>query len=197
MRNWWIAANAIGAGTGFGLAAPLLIGWLNPWNEALFGLVVGLVLGPAQLAVVWQRLRQAGWWLLATSGGWLLGSGLYGLAALFTGSGYGLIFETAITRPLVGAVNGAFYGATCGIMMGAAQWLVLRRSYAVRWWPLRSALAWAAAGAIVLGLGLGALFEPLLLALQASFAFGALVSCLLGGIAGGAAAGAINPWPLR
>jgi hypothetical protein len=133
--NWtlwieWVGATAIGWLLG-GLVLPEL---------ALFS--IGLVTGILQWVVLRQRLRQAGWWILASTVGW---TASWGIVLALVPQGIGIL-----TEPLVGAA------------MGTLQWLVLRRQLRqAGWWIVISILAWTVAltglaGQVLVGAVVGA-----------------------------------------
>jgi hypothetical protein len=117
--NWtlwieWLGATAIG----------WLLGALVLPELALFS--VGLVMGILQWVVLRQRLRQAGWWILASAVGW---TASWGIALALAPQGIGML-----TEPLVGAA------------MGTLQWLVLRQQLRqAGWWIVISILGWTVA----------------------------------------------------
>jgi hypothetical protein len=133
--NWtlwieWLGASAIG----------WLLGALLLPELALFS--VGLVMGILQWVVLRQRLRQAGWWILASAAGW---SGGWGITLALAPQGIGIL-----TEPLLGAA------------MGTLQWLVLRRQLRqAGWWIVISSLGWTVAltglaGQVLVGAVVGA-----------------------------------------
>ena len=85
--------------------------------------VAGVVIGMLQWVVLRQRIRQAGWWILASAGGWATGG----------------VFVATVLSPEVGVPVGTVLGAA----MGASQWLILQRQlYRAGWWVIVSTLAW-------------------------------------------------------
>lgn len=107
----WIVANGIGWAIGL----------------PLFGLLM-IIVGVAQWLLLRRHLPQSGYWLVATTGGWL--------------AAYLLLGSWAVTDPL-GYPPGAnllLFGLA-GALVGTAQWLALRRSSYQSWW-------WIAASAI-------------------------------------------------
>jgi hypothetical protein len=157
MSIWlrWVVANVVGEIVGFGLAAAvggLVVLTLRGLNGAvafaagvvglvLIGTIEGAAVGQAQwlaLRPSLPRLAQRRW-LLATIAGaivaWGTGMGL-GTAA---GDSQGLAESTQAT--IVGAV---VIGIVAGVLLSAAQWLVLRRLVAhAGWWVPAHAAAWA------------------------------------------------------
>ena len=83
-----------------------------------------MIMGMAQWLVLRARIRRAGWWIIASAVGWVVG----------------LAVITVASPSAAGAVFGAVLGATTG----TAQWLVLRLSvYQAGWWIVISILGWA------------------------------------------------------
>jgi serine/threonine-protein kinase len=131
----------------------------------LTGLAVGLILGVVQWATLMQRTHRIGVeWLLATmvawTAGWLVG---WPIAwRFFGGLGFGPAF--------------AGIGAIVGFMVGAAQWLILRRLvYRAGWWILVTCVAWS-------------------IALAVSYTYGGLAGGFLTGILAAAITGGVLVW---
>lgn len=87
--------------------------------------MVGLLTGVLQHALLRRYLPRMGWWVLATTGGWLLGMLLF----LITGGNrflnLGLMF------------------LVMGLAIGIAQWLLLRRQLSQpSWWIVANAVGW-------------------------------------------------------
>ena len=100
------------------------LGWLFGW--ALLGEIgIGLVTGTLQWFILRELVLQAGWWILASALGWA----------------GGLVLIVLVLPPEAGVLGAILVGA----IIGAAQWLVLRRwVYGAGWWVPISALGWAA-----------------------------------------------------
>ncbi len=99
-------------------------GWLFGWLlwPALALVTAGVLAGAVQWAVLVHRIPKAWRWILASTGGWLVG----------------------VAMVLVAAGTGVFAGLLIGTITGAAQWLLLRREIQwAGWWIAISALAWA------------------------------------------------------
>jgi hypothetical protein len=126
----WVGATAVGW---------LLGGFLLP-QLALFS--VGVVMGILQWVVLRQYLRQAGWWILASTVGWSVG---WGTTIAVVPLEIGIL-----TEPLLGAA------------VGMLQWLVLRRQLRqAGWWIVVSTLGWTVAlagltGQLLVGAVVGA-----------------------------------------
>jgi len=119
----------------------------------------------------WLILRQwfprAGWWILASGVGSMLGFLLTGLGLAPADTGSGIVRERII--PTL-----AFCGA--GATVGTLQWLVLRNWISrAGWWVLASAASWWGAAWV-----------------YALLTRGNDVNLLLGGIASGAFSGAVT-----
>lgn len=109
--GWWMAANGLGIPLGFAAANLLqrLLLWSGPSlldQAAGFG-IPGVLVGMAQWLVLRSHFRKAGWWVLISTAGWLLGGCLiwvidlqlpafneiltsYTLVGLIIGTGTGL-----------------------------------------------------------------------------------------------------------
>jgi hypothetical protein len=129
----WVVSFWIGWGFA-SLALPLMgktasdsLGW---WTV---GGLLGLWVGAPQWLLLRKRLPDARMWLLATVVGGVLGAELGWLAAPQVLQ-YGVGVETL----------GAWM--VTGLVVGVAQWLVLRRSVSLAtWWAAISALCWVLA----------------------------------------------------
>jgi hypothetical protein len=126
----WVLVTTLGWATGYVLSG--LVTGLE------FG--VGLVLGIAQWIVLRSLVRQASWWIVASAVGWALGY--------------------MVATKVLPAVAVVLHGAVIGAIIGAMQWLVLRRwAQRAAWWIAISALGWAVGpilGASLVGAGVGA-----------------------------------------
>ena len=164
----WILASVIGFGVGGAIGYAIILG-LNT-TPVIVGLGFGAVFGAAGGTMQWLILRRlitgAGWWVLATSGGFALA----GIAALVVSMNLGAN----------SLVAGIAFVATFGVFGGIMQWLILRRQ-GVR------ADQWLLATLLGLFLGFAMGFSAIVL----SPTFNALVMALFG--AGfGAGSGAIT-----
>jgi hypothetical protein len=110
---------------------------------------VGLVTGLLQYLLLRRYLQRMGWWIAATTLGWLLGHiggrllscTLYGTLDIDS-----IWFETLVT-------------ALVGGSMGLAQWLVLHQCVRhAAWWILANVLGWG-----VLGWGAAALSSQMVI----------------------------------
>ncbi len=96
--------------------------------------MVGLVTGALQYALLRRYLPRMGWWVLATTGGWLLGM----LWFLLTGGNRSL-------KP------GLMF-LVMGLAIGIAQWLLLRRRLSQPgWWIVANVIGWGLLALITAG----------------------------------------------
>ncbi|MDQ1739008.1 MAG: hypothetical protein QOE53_660 [Pseudonocardiales bacterium] len=144
-RTWWNSSTArwLVTFTGFplgGFAATLIVGPVdNPGSAVLGGLITGSVLGAVQAWGLGPHRPPAGQWIAATALGLMAGLGVAAAA---------VDYESSLTA-LLGQ------GAICGLAVGAAQALVLRRRIgrlAVAW-PFALAAAWATGWAVTHSIG--------------------------------------------
>jgi hypothetical protein len=132
----WAFASGLGGAVGFALADAVL----HTFSEALyrataeiviFGLL-GASMGTLQWLVLRRHFSQAGWWVAASA----VGGTLVGIGGAFYGS------KVQVNLVIV-------YGLV-GIILGALQWLVLRRRISRSgWWMVVSVLGWALAVPVV------------------------------------------------
>ncbi len=125
------------------------------------GALVGTVVGVAQWLVLRRRVARAGWWVLATAVGWLVGMAVCG-------------FVDEVLDWTVWYVS----GAAGGVVVGVAQWLVLRRRVArAGWWVLPTV-----ASGVVVWFGLLMAFEinVFLSVVVLEAVFGALYGAITG-----------------
>jgi len=132
----WVLASGLGGAVGFALAEAVLHilseALSNAMTEiAIFGLI-GAAMGTLQWLVLRRNLAQAGWWVAASA----VGGTLFGIGGASFGS------EVQIHLAIL-------YGLM-GIILGALQWLVLRRQVSRSgWWMVGSLLGWALAVQVV------------------------------------------------
>jgi purine nucleosidase/pyrimidine-specific ribonucleoside hydrolase len=87
--------------------------------------MVGLLTGVLQYALLRRYQPRMGWWVLATTGGWLLGMLLF----LITGGNRSL--------------NLGWMFLVMGLAIGVAQWLLLRRRLSQPgWWMIANVVGW-------------------------------------------------------
>lgn len=207
-RFWrdWIAANALGELLGLGVAVVIAIGVaqahpLPPGEEILIvtaaflviGAYEGAIVGAAQWLVLrrWLPALRAKDWIAATVAGaviaWMLGRIPSALADWNDGSGGAGQAEPGTAMILL---LSAAAGAALGLILGAAQWVVLRDHVRrAGLWIGANALAWAA------GMPLIFLAAGIPTAHTSALAIGALVLVTVG--VTGAVVGAIEGAFLR
>ncbi|MEQ9356079.1 hypothetical protein [Coleofasciculus chthonoplastes] len=112
------------------------------------GIIGGTIIGFAQWLVLRRHLSAAWWWIIVSFLGW----GVMGL------SSFGVIgwFAPRTMRLFPRLVYGVVDGATLGLILGMAQWWVLRQYVSKAWgWIFANSLYWSislAVGWIVGGL---------------------------------------------
>ena len=152
-RTWlsWVAASTAGIVLGFVLLYGLifaakavapdvnedrLLGWaLLP--------VLGTTLGAAQWILLRRRLRHAGWWIPATTGGWIV--------VMAAGALVMRLLDVAPGNESAVAVTALLSTLVAGISLGILQLPILYRY--IRWpplWIVASAIGW-----LTLGLAIG------------------------------------------
>lgn len=119
--DWWVLASALGFAAF--LVTPGVIGLnANPEVVGMLGVIaLGLVGGSLQGLILRQQVKRAGWWLVATMSGALVGEVGFPLwIALGATSNYDL---SAI---ILGLTFGTGYGAITGAVL---VWLLRQSSY--------------------------------------------------------------------
>jgi hypothetical protein len=138
----WVAGTVVAAA--LGLLAVGLIGW--------YALpAAGLAVGYAQWWALRRAVEYAGMWVVATAGAWVLAHVVGGLVAVSTWPWvFALYLNLSAQRYRMGppelhahelALMLAAGGVAGGLLVGAAQWWVLRDLGRARWW-------WVAASAV-------------------------------------------------
>ena len=132
----WVLTNMVGGVVGFFVG--LFVGWLAvQWTNtigsiglAVFGAVFGAVVGSLQWWVLRKRLSQARWWILATV---LVSAILFSTAEVLSNAASDVVSNTVI--------QGVVISSLIGLVIGSAQWLVLRKQLSQsHWWILASVL---------------------------------------------------------
>lgn len=135
----WCLASATGGAVIGALSAPTDFFW--------YLIMTGFVVGVAQWLVLRRYLPYAGWWILVSAFGWILGT----VTSIMT---------REITAPiieffeLISEVQGVFWlnvvnGTVYGAVLGVTQWLVLRRhTQRAGWWVFASAIGGAVNGGV-------------------------------------------------
>jgi hypothetical protein len=120
-----------------GAVAELVVGRVDGVTAALVaGALTGVVLGAVQSWAMGAAGPPAGWWITATAAGLAAG-----LAAGSAAVGYGTSLGDLVLQ-----------GAICGLVLGAAQGLLLQGRVAYLWAPGLSAL-WALGWAVSTSIG--------------------------------------------
>lgn len=89
--GWWILAST----TGWAMGTAVVTLVFPPEVEVMAGAVLGALTGLAQWFVLRRWVRQAGWWIITSTLGWLVGlTGIMG--ASLTGAVVGAITATAL-----------------------------------------------------------------------------------------------------
>lgn len=135
----WLLATASGGSLIGALSAPTDFFWY------LF--MTGFVVGVAQWLVLRRYLPYAGWWILASGFGWLLGIIVSIMAREITADIFALL--ESVSRlwwvRLLGVVSRTMEGAGLGV----GQWLVLRRhTQRAGWWVIASAIGGVVSGGV-------------------------------------------------
>ncbi|MDE5079178.1 MAG: hypothetical protein O4751_13250, partial [Trichodesmium sp. St2_bin6] len=137
----WVWANSVGWFVGLFLFVGLffVFGVLGGVVEnaigsfgllAVFGTVFGAVVGSFQWWVIRKRLSQARWWILATA---LASAILFSTAEVLSNAVSDVVSNTVI--------QGVVISSLIGLVIGSAQWLVLRKQLSQsHWWILASVL---------------------------------------------------------
>jgi hypothetical protein len=146
---WWTSLTALSTITAMimvvyvivGLGLPVL-GIFDDEQTASMALQVamaplfalaGAIVGLAQWLILRGQIQRAGWWVLATAGGWM--AGYLWSSLLFPARGGQATFSEVLFPWLLN-----------GLMTGLCQWLILRNFYH------RSAL-WVLTAALAMGIG--------------------------------------------
>jgi len=144
----WIGTTVAGLALGMTVSTTLLRAGGRPLSQvlgglvfvALFGAVIGAILGLVQLLAI----RRVPWrmWIAATA----LGSAAGFAGAAVVGEQVANVISPTTNIVLGGAAIQISAGAMAGLGIGSVQWLVLRRPLDVSRW-------WIAASAVGAGLG--------------------------------------------
>lgn len=111
---WWLVAGTIGRALGMLIGSIALIMISNQfklqagfWSTGIYLTLRGVVLGASQWLVLKRWRTRAGWWVLGSAIGWMLGSALLDLfipAGAFNTAIIGDLIELAISGAVTGAV---------------------------------------------------------------------------------------------
>lgn len=137
----WILVTALGASLAFGLSG-LIIYKLKSMGGILWSiLLLGILIGGMQWLLLRRHLHNAGWWILASLGGWAVTLMLAARASVlldFTLDEF--ITEKNIPLAVLGILGA---GLLHGIVLGLFQWLVIRKVQSKSYvWIVLSSLGW-------------------------------------------------------
>ena len=133
----WVLANSVAGVVGLFFGG--LVGYwvdyiIGSFGFAVFGTVFGAVVGSLQWWVLRKRLSQARWWILATV---LASAILFPTAEVMWNALNDVVSNTVIQEVVILSVM--------GLVIGSAQWLVLRKQLSQsHWWILANILGIAA-----------------------------------------------------
>ena len=124
------------------------LGWLV--GLFLLGEVgIGAAIGAAQWLVLRREVSNSGWWVLASTVAWLVG--------------WELVAAGLVVPPGAGLISSLLAGAVLGTLMGAGQWMLIRRwTHSASLWIPANLSAWSVSftgilgGAIMTGVVVGA-----------------------------------------
>jgi hypothetical protein len=143
----WVLASTIGVAVLFALifAVAMLVGAIvggEAEDKVPFVPFVGLSFGIMQWLILRRYMPRAGWWVLVSTLGWILGFGVLALADKFT--------ENLVTGAIQPEVSALVFFLAAGASLGILQWLVLRRHMLqAGWWVLANVVGWGILGLIV------------------------------------------------
>jgi hypothetical protein len=143
----WVLASTIGVAVLFALifAVAMLVGAIvggEAEDKVPFVPFVGLSFGIMQWLILRRYMPRAGWWVLASTLGWILGFGILALADKFA--------ENLVTSAIQPEVSALVFFLAAGALVGILQWLVLRRHMLqAGWWVLANVVGWGILGLIV------------------------------------------------
>jgi hypothetical protein len=143
----WVLASTIGVAVLFALifAVAMLVGAIvggEAEDKVPFVPFVGLSFGIMQWLILRRYIPRAGWWVLVSTAGWLLGFGVLAVAEKFT--------ENLMTRAIQSEVFALVFFLAAGASLGILQWLLLRRHMLrAGWWVLANVVGWGILGLIV------------------------------------------------
>ena len=167
----WAFASGLGGAVGFALADAVLDTFSEALYRAMAEIVIfglfGAAMGTLQWLVLRRHFSQAGWWVAVSA----VGGTLVGIGAASYGS------RVKVNLVIV-------YGLV-GVILGALQWLVLRRRISRSgWWMVASPLGWALAVLAVQSLDRLGLMRGLSETIGLILAFG-LAGTVAGFVTGG------------
>lgn len=169
---WWVLAGLVSCTVGFPVGQAL-------GKSLLWGWVVGGGLAALpQWVLLRHQLTRAGWWIVASVVGLIIGTGLSFVASQY------ILQVAGLTASF------ASVGATVGFGTGLAQWAVLRlQGRRSGWWILASTAGYS------LGV-LAAVNNPVDIPLRSALIFGPAFGGVIG-VVSGIVTGATMRWLLR
>ena len=136
---WWVLASTVGWAVGGTVGEAVGGGLSRDINVAGYVSVAvgGIAAGALQWLVLRRQVARAGWWVV---------TGIVGGAVV--GVGVGVVgWVVSWVRGVVGGADWGVGVVLFGPVVGALQWLVLRRQVAwAGWWVLASAVGWVVGG---------------------------------------------------
>ncbi|MCL2924898.1 MAG: hypothetical protein MGF17_09815, partial [Trichodesmium sp. MAG_R04] len=133
----WAFANSVGWFVGlfvFGVLDGVVENTMGGFGPAVLGTVFGAVVGSFQWWVIRKRLSQARWWILATV---LVSAILFSTSDVLSNAVSDVVSNTVIQVVVISSL--------IGLVIGSAQWLVLRKQLSQsHWWILANILGIAA-----------------------------------------------------
>ncbi len=149
----WLVANVVGFTLGGAIGGGISGTGEQPYSEVVTSAtegarilainagvalgVFGALVGAAQWVALRGEIRQAGWWILATTLGWAAGGVI---AGALSGAIGGAVTTVGADQGVAGFLLAAAVGILAiGFLPSVAQWLILRRqARGASWWILVS-----------------------------------------------------------
>jgi hypothetical protein len=171
----WVVATSLGWAVGGVLLSACIGGLGDELGNVVGDAALGLAVGIGQWLVLRQWLDEAGWWILASAGGFLLAVSV------------GEVLQGALGEN----VGGLLLTVGLGLVPGILQWLFLRRQVArAGWWILASTVLVFAAFFAGVGIGFSTGLKV------SALGFGAVVGIVVGVVLG-STSGLVLVWLLR
>jgi hypothetical protein len=143
----WVLASTIGVAVLLALilAVAMLVGAIvgrEAEDKVPFVPFIGFSFGIMQWLILRRYMPRAGWWVLVSTLGWILGFGVLALADKFA--------QNLVTSAIQPEVSALVFFLAAGVSVGILQWLVLRRHMLqAGWWVLANVVGWGILGLIV------------------------------------------------
>jgi hypothetical protein len=118
---WWILMSSVGA-----CIALVISGVVVGGNVYLYFALEGAALGLMQWLVLRRQLTSAGWWIVASTIGWLIG----GLGTVAAGAVYNLLsndLSDAAALVVAHTAPNMIGGVLCGVVTGVSLAMLLRK----------------------------------------------------------------------